>query len=228
MAIPKIIHYCWFGPNKMPKTALMCLKSWKEKCPDYEVVLWNELNSPMDNNFIQSAMLVKKYAFVADYVRTWALFNYGGIYVDTDMLLIKGLDNLLKNDMVLAYEQEGKKNIGVGIWGSVPNHEFLSQVLSFYNNNVLDINNIFYFTIPNILTREYKKYKGGNDIRVYDYDWFYAFPGEMKHYNNYMDYVTQNSVGVHLWDMSWLTLKERIINFVKKIFLIEQKYIFDE
>ena len=198
----------------------MCLKSWKEKCPDYEIILWNESNSPMDNKFIQSALAAKKYAFVADYVRTWALQKYGGIYLDTDMLLIKGLDSLLDQEMFLAYEQEEKIYISVGIWGSIPNHLFLNQVLSFYNSNKLEISNLFYYTIPNILTREYKKYEGNNDIMIYDYDWFYAFPGKMKHHKNYMDYVTPNSIGIHLWDMSWLSLRERLANYVKRIFSI--------
>ena len=71
--IPKKIHYCWFGPKPFPKLVKECLATWKEHFPDYEFYLWNETNSPMDVAFVKEAYSAKKYAFVSDYVRFWAL-----------------------------------------------------------------------------------------------------------------------------------------------------------
>ena len=204
----------------------MCLDSWKKLCPDYEIKLWNESNSPLNNEFVRSAYEQKKYAFVADYVRTWALNKYGGVYMDTDMLLVKNLDDLLNQDMFLGYEQKEKLYLNVAMWGSIPNHQFLKDILDFYASHTFDMNNLFYYTIPNIITREYKKYKGNNSITVYDYDWFYSFPGEMKRHKNYMDYLTTNSVSVHLWDMSWLNMKDRLKNLLKRVFCKKQNYVY--
>lgn len=226
MAIPKIIHYCWFGEKKMSKTANMCLDSWRKHCPDYKIMLWNESNSPLNNDFVKTAYEQKKYAFVADYVRTWALDKYGGVYMDTDMLLIKNIDDLLNQEMFLGYEQKERLYINVAMWGSIPDHQFLKNILDFYASHTFDINKIFYYTIPSIVTREYKQYKGNNSITVYDYDWFYSFPGEMKRHKNFMDYLTANSVSVHLWDMSWLTMSERLKNFLKRVFCKKQIYVY--
>ena len=94
--IPKIIHYCWFGNTPIPLTAHKCLESWKKYLPEYEIILWNEENSPMKIPFVRDAYKAKKYAFVADYVRIWAVYTYGGIYMDTDMLVIRPMGELLE------------------------------------------------------------------------------------------------------------------------------------
>ena len=79
--IPKTIHYCWFGRGKKPKIAKKCIKSWKKYLPDYEIIEWNEDNFDINSNlYVKQAYEAKKYAFVSDYVRLYALYNYGGIY----------------------------------------------------------------------------------------------------------------------------------------------------
>lgn len=93
MNIPKKIHYCWFGKGEKPKIVKMCIESWREKLPEYEIKEWNEENFDISiNNYVKQAYEAKKYAFVSDYVRLYALYIEGGIYMDTDVEVLKSLD----------------------------------------------------------------------------------------------------------------------------------------
>ena len=96
--IPKKIHLCWFGNGKMDETVQNCIKSWKEKLPDYEIKIWNEENFDINiSKYTKDAYKAEKWAFVSDYVRLWVLYNEGGIYLDSDVEIIKSLDELLYN-----------------------------------------------------------------------------------------------------------------------------------
>ncbi|WP_279160255.1 glycosyltransferase family 32 protein [Thomasclavelia cocleata] len=113
--IPKIIHYCWFGNNSKPKLMKQCIKSWKKCCPDYEIIEWNESNFDIGcNTYVKEAYEEKKWAFVTDYVRLWIIYHYGGIYLDTDVELIKNLDDLLVNESFFGYEDESHIATGLG------------------------------------------------------------------------------------------------------------------
>ena len=90
--INKVIHYCWFGGN--PKSDLInrCIESWKKYCPDYEIIEWNEKNFDIDSNkFVKEAYEARKWAYVSDYIRAYAIYNYGGIYLDTDVLVVESI-----------------------------------------------------------------------------------------------------------------------------------------
>lgn len=94
--IPKVIHYCWFGGNPLPKSAQKCIALWRKYLPDYEIKEWNENN--FDVNIIPytaEAYKAKKYAFVSDYARFWILYKYGGLYFDTDVEVIKNMDDII-------------------------------------------------------------------------------------------------------------------------------------
>ena len=103
--IPKVIHYCWFGRNPLPKSALKCIASWRIFFPDYEIKEWNEDN--FDVNIIkytQDAYNAKKYAFVSDYARIWILYNYGGIYFDTDVEVIAPMIDIIDKGPYMGFE----------------------------------------------------------------------------------------------------------------------------
>ena len=107
--IPKIIHYCWFGRNPLPESAQKCIASWRKYLPDYEIKEWNEDN--FDVNIIpytKEAYEAKKYAFVSDYARFWILYHYGGLYFDTDVEVIKPLDDIVERGPFMGIEVAAK------------------------------------------------------------------------------------------------------------------------
>ena len=101
MSIPKIIHYCWFGGN-IPAKFEKYIDQWRKKCPDYELKLWNENSFDLSSvEYLKKAVKAGRWAFVADYVRLAALYQYGGIYLDTDVELLGTFDSLLDQNLDL-------------------------------------------------------------------------------------------------------------------------------
>lgn len=131
--IPKIIHYCWLSGDPIPENLQSCMKSWKEKLPDYEFMLWDfnrfDINSSI---WVKEAFKARKYAFAADYIRLFALYNYGGIYMDMDVEVLKTFNDLLDRKYLLAYEE--KNRIEAGIMGSEPKAEWLRKSLEYYKD----------------------------------------------------------------------------------------------
>ena len=103
--IPKVIHYCWFGGKELPEYAQKCINSWKKYCPDYEIRQWNENNFDINvSQYVKEAYSCKKWAFVSDYARFWILYHYGGVYFDTDVELIKPINEIIDNGPFMGYE----------------------------------------------------------------------------------------------------------------------------
>ena len=139
--IPKVIHYCWFGHNPLPPSAIKCINSWKKFFPDYEIKEWNEDN--FDVNLIpytQEAYTAKKYAFVSDYARFWILYHYGGLYFDTDVEVIKSMDDIVEAGPFMECEskfnpQRKAQNVdvapGLGL-GATPQLKVYYEILNYY------------------------------------------------------------------------------------------------
>lgn len=131
--IPKIIHYCWFGGKPLPELAKKCIESWKKYCPDYELKLWNEENFDLNSNpYIKEAYDAKKFAFVTDYVRLWVLYQYGGIYMDTDVEVLKPLDRFLIHPAFSGFESP--TGIPTGIMASEKNGKWAERELEYYKD----------------------------------------------------------------------------------------------
>lgn len=131
--IPRKIHYCWFGRGEMPDLALKCIKSWHKYMPDYEYKLWNE--EVFDVNqvpYVMEAYENRKYAFVTDYVRLWALYKEGGIYMDTDVEILKPLDDLLQLTAFTGYEGSKTHPPVTGLMASEPNGIWVKEQLDTY------------------------------------------------------------------------------------------------
>ena len=129
--IPKTIHYCWFGGNPLPDLAIKCIKSWKKYCPDYEIIEWNEKNFDLQyNTYVREAYEAKKWAFVSDVARLFALVNYGGIYMDTDVEVIKSLDDLLLYQSVSGFESETQ--IPTGLMACEKGNRMFQEFLNDY------------------------------------------------------------------------------------------------
>lgn len=108
--IPKILHYCWFGTKPIPEDYQGYIDGWKKLMPDYEIMLWNEANSPMHLPYLQAALRYKKWANLSNFVRIYALHQHGGIYMDTDMEVLKTLEPFRKCGSFLGFELGEKDN----------------------------------------------------------------------------------------------------------------------
>ena len=130
--IPKIIHYCWFGRGQKPELAVRCIESWKKFCPDYEIKEWNEDNFDLDMYpYAREAYDNRKFAFVTDIVRLYALLKEGGIYMDTDVEVLKPLDSLLQYEAVSGFEAEAR--IPTGLMACRDSHPLFQELLDDYN-----------------------------------------------------------------------------------------------
>lgn len=132
--IPKKIHYCWFGNNPLSDLATRCLESWQKYCPDYEIVRWDETNCDLGvNQFVQQAYEAGKWAFVSDYYRLKVIEENGGIYLDTDVELLKPLDEFLSLDGFMGFEMGERNHIATGLgFGAKPNHPVITQLRQAY------------------------------------------------------------------------------------------------
>ena len=207
--IPKIIHYCWYGRGEKSAAIKMCIESWKKYCPDYEIKEWNEDNSPMHIRWIHDAYKHKKYAFVADYARFYALYQDGGIYMDTDMLLVKPIDEFLADNMFIG--REDKYNASMGIIGMTKKNIFCKVVMEFYDKSIFDLVRppiITRFLTPKLVEygfiEEDDTQQLANGLKVYQSDYFYPI-----HYTQEFDisdvysYQKPTTYGIHLWNKSW-------------------------
>jgi len=211
--IPKIIHYCWFGRNPLPASAQKCIASWRKFFPDYEIKEWNEDN--FDVNIIpytREAYEAKKYAFVSDYARFWILYKYGGLYFDTDVEVIKPMDDIIERGPYMGIELIGADGIpqvnpGLGL-GAESQNVFYKKVLDYYNdqrflNEDGSLNQMTVVTrVTCVLTEAgmqatpAKQQVG--DIWIYPYDFFNpleSLTGKLK--------TTENTRSIHWYMNSW-------------------------
>lgn len=216
--IPKVIHYCWFGGSKKSKLIKDCILSWKLNLPDYEIKEWNEENSDLTLPFVQEAYKLKKWAFVSDFIRLKVLYENGGIYLDTDMMVLKSFDKLLINECFLGAENLEFIN-GAAI-GAVKNNKFINECLLKYNFvKITDEINWGLITIPRIVTDIFKnnnnfylpfdKIIEKEGVVIYPLNYFYPLSYENKDdILKYKNYLTSDSLAVHLWSSSWIEYSE--------------------
>lgn len=208
--IPKTIHYCWYGRGKMSSEIEMCIASWRKYCPDYEIHRWDEDNSPMDIPWVHDAYRHQKYAFVADYVRFFALYHEGGVYMDTDMLLVKPIDEFLKDKAFLG--RESACYASMGIIGTEKGDEFAKMSMRLYDNMKFNIAKIP--TVPTLITSYLMQYgltkedttqQLTNGLVVYQSDYFYPihYRNELELYDDVFMAAKENTYGIHLWTLSW-------------------------
>lgn len=220
----KYIHYCWFGGKPLSKLAKKCLKSWKKYLSDYEIIRWDESNCDINEcKFAKEAYESKKWAMVADYFRTKAIKEYGGLYLDTDVEITKDINNLLDNTTFLGIEETGTVNAAV--WYEKNRNSYLSEKLletyqSFESFDVTQINNV---SIPKLLTKilldcgykdgKNKKQTLEHDITIYPRDYFYPLTMDRSD-----SMFTDNTCMIHYYDASWITKKQKIeMYMVRKI-----------
>lgn len=193
--IPKIIHYCWFGRGQMSDLELYCLESWKRILPDFQIKKWDEDSFDFEvYSFARDAYNLKKFAFVSDVCRLFALYQDGGIYLDTDMLVLRDLSPLLYDPFFIGEEKDGV--INAAIIGSEKGSEKVKSLLVGYQNISFDFDKPL--DIPTYLALNLNRSK----IKIYPKDFFYALPFK-KRGENFFPFLTLNSFTVHLWNYSW-------------------------
>ena len=220
--IPKIIHYCWFGKGKLPPFAQKCISSWKKYMPHCEIKEWNENNFNVNMiKYTKEAYEYKKYAFVSDFARFYVLNQYGGIYLDVDVELVKPIDDLLNYKTVLGFESLGRVNPGL-ILASEPATLFLKEMIELYKNlSFIDNNGNMNLTTIVTYTTDYLKTKGLREenvkqeiygVTVFPTDYF--CPIDMK--TNEL-IITENTYSIHHFNSSWISKWGKFKKFIRKI-----------
>ena len=210
--IPKIIHYCWFGRNEKPEKIQKCIESWKIHLSDYQIIEWNEDN--FDYNLLtytKDAYNAKKYAFVSDVARVKALYEMGGIYLDTDVMVYQNFDSILKHNC-----------ISTSFMACVPKHYLMKDFyklyldLQFYdeNGNIISGTNVSKLT--NMLADKglikNNKLQQIDDIIIYPTDYF-------SPYNYAWEYSSKNDKTIceHMFYVSWMSKRQQIKKKIKKL-----------
>lgn len=223
MGIPKIIHYCWFGKGKKNKLIQNCIESWKKYMPDYEVKEWNEENFDVNSNeYVKEAYNMKKYAFVSDYVRLKALHEFGGIYFDTDIEVLKNFDTILTNKDIYCFEMPDQIMTGVMISQKKSGiiFEYLKHYdkLKFKNEDGTPnlIPNTKFFTsllISKGLVLNNKRQIIENNIEIFPNEYFCAYDMQNCRFE-----ITKNTYTVHHYTGSWNDGKKKVRKNIKRFF----------
>lgn len=218
--IPKIIHYCWFGDKPLPKYAKKNIESWKRFFPDYEIKKWNETN--FDVNMIpytQESYSQKKYAFVSDFARYWILFNFGGLYFDTDVEVIKSFDDIIKKGPFLGIEKD-RNQISVApglVMGAYKEMNFYKKMVDFYSEIEKNIDLKPYlvikttdFLVESGFVKEDKRQKV-SDIIIYPNEYF----NPLDDYTGKLN-ITSNTRSIHFYAKSWIPNYSPFRNFLTR------------
>ncbi len=230
--IPKVIHYCWFGGKPLPKMALKCIESWKKYFPDYEIKQWNEAN--FDVNIIpytSEAYKAKKYAFVSDYARFWLLYNYGGVYFDTDVEVIKNMDDIIAKGAFMGCERDASVNVGdmgdmlvapgLGLAAN-PGLGLYKEMLNVYKelhfvnpNGSYNQKTIVAYTTEVLLKHGLKQMSG-----IQECDGVWIYPTEyfcpLNFYTEELK-LTDNTRSIHWYTASWITSSQLLYKKIEHI-----------
>ena len=205
--IPKKIHYCWFGRGEMPLLTKECIASWHKYLPDWEYKLWNEDNFDVNSTpYTAEAYAAGKYAFVSDYVRLQALVNEGGVYLDTDVEVLKPLDGLLTNKAFAGFEGSKYLPVGSCVMASEAHGEWVTEMLNAYNGRHFIMSDGSYDMTTNVqfitsimAANEFKqngKEQYYKDLHIYPVDYFCPRQTTGEYFrtdNTYCDHKGLNS-----------------------------------
>ena len=214
--IPKIIHYCWFGGAPLPESAKKCIESWEKCCPDYEIKQWSEENYDVNKyQYTKEAYEKKRYAFVTDVARLDIIYSEGGIYLDTDVELIKPLDDLLVNQAYMGMETAGRVNTGQG-FGAVKNHQIVKANLEVYAELEFDGATTCVTYTTNLLKRFGLQKKDINQdlqgITILPTDYLCPLSLETRKL-----VITENTFSIHHYDGGWKKGKDKFLSLKIKI-----------
>lgn len=222
MSIPKRIFYCWFGGSPLPRYAKKYIKSWIKYCPDYEIICINEKNFDVSSNkYAHEAYEAEKWAFVTDYVRLAVIFRHGGIYLDTDVELLKPLDDLLSFDGYIGFDEKGLAATGLG-FGAAAGNKVIERMLKDYDDIPFKLDNGSYDLTPCPDRNTAALSKMGMDIKntnqIFNKTFF--LPREYLCPSNYFGgktVITPNTYSIHHYKASWTSAVTKRSTRIKKI-----------
>lgn len=194
--IPKVIHYCWLSGEPYPELVRKCIDSWSKYLPDYELILWDTNRIDINSNvWLSQAYNSKKYAFAADYIRFYALYHYGGIYLDADVEVLKSFNSLVGRDVFLGEEASG--DIEAAVMGCEKGMVWVKECLEYYNERTFIIDNKSYdmTPVPLLVSKVAEKHK----LDIFAYDYF-----SPKNYHLGKTLVSKNTYCIHHFDGKWL------------------------
>ncbi|MCZ4221809.1 glycosyltransferase family 32 protein [Pedobacter rhodius] len=217
--IPKIIHYCWFGNNEKNKLVEFCMASWQKHLPEYKVIKWDESNFELKYApfYVKKAYESKKWAFVSDYVRAYALYNIGGIYLDTDVEIKYNFDVFLSHKAFSGFELKGSPFTAV--WASEKNHNWPKLVLAYYHQqnefSILPNTSI----VSDILVTHYKVNREKNQLQLVD-EGIAIYPSDTFCIDIPVNYAC------HHFNGSWLEDEDHYIAYkdLMSLYYYEEKY----
>jgi mannosyltransferase OCH1-like enzyme len=193
--IPKVIHYCWLSGDPLPEKFEYCVKTWHEKLDGYEFVLWNFDRFDINRSiWVKQAFLAKKYAFAADYIRLFAIYNYGGIYLDMDVEVVKPFGDLLNRNIMLGYEDDDDGTIAADCFGAEKWHPFIKKCLDYHEREFNAP-----MVLPVIMRNILKESFSGEDYHILPSEYFSPknfFTGKIE--------KTKNTYTIHHYTGSWL------------------------
>lgn len=222
MSIPKVIHYCWFGYNKMPALYEKCIQSWKKYCPDYEIVCWNEENFDItQNRYAKEAYEAGKWAFVSDYVRLKVMFEHGGIYLDTDVELIRPIDVLVADGGYMGFDEMGLVSTGLG-FACEKGNALVGALLADYDDLSFVLPDGTYDTLPcpDRNTKTLIELGLNTDLKDQVFMGIHMLPEDylcpMK-YHTGKKILTKNTYSIHHFAASWTTATAKRTLFLKRL-----------
>ena len=211
--IPKIIHFCWFGRNPLPEQAQKCIASWKQYCPDYQIIEWNEDNFDIDSAplYVRQAHAAKKWAFITDYVRLYALTKLGGIYMETDVEVIKPLDPFLQHRAFSGFEDETQ--VPTGIMACEKGFPLFLDLMHHYDTAIFPSSESQMQAETNvvIITNTLSKKGLCRNNTYQEIEGFALYPKDYFCPKSYVDgkiYLTDNTATIHHFSASWKGKKE--------------------
>ena len=209
--IPKCIHYCWFGKNPIPEKNKIWMESWKKYCPDYEIIEWNEDNYDVNKNkFMKQAYTDKKWGFVPDYARLDIIYSYGGIYLDTDVELLKPLDDLLYQEAFCGIDDSKCISLGLG-FGAEKNNRMIGELRGLYDDLEFNVNKMV--AAPTMQKQYFKNkgYKMNGDYQIIDNVVIYP-EKVLSGKSNVTGAIkpTEHTYAIHHYDGSWVDSKNMI------------------
>ncbi|MBI3941460.1 MAG: hypothetical protein HY326_00475 [Chloroflexi bacterium] len=182
-AIPRKIHYCWFGDSAQPPIIHRCIESWKRLLPDYEIKKWSEANLPMNSPYVRTVYQWGLWPKVANFVRLHALTTEGGIYLDTDVEILRKFDPLLQDGCFLGFQQRHKNSdwVNNAVMGAVPGHPYVKRCLDLIQSTFERNGKIFRGPESTTLVlRELGLSRYGlqviGGVRLYPHEYFYPYP----------------------------------------------------